>query len=381
MRRTLYGPEHEDLAATLRAFLQKEVVPNMSAWEEAGMVPRDLYREVAKLGVTGIQVPERFGGAGQTSFLFNCVVTEQIAASRSTLGALRVHTDVVLPYVIEYATDEQRARWLPGMASGELMSAIAMTEPGTGSDLAGMATTARKVDGGWILNGAKTFISGGAQAELVVVVARTSTSENRRSGLSLLVIEDGMAGFRRGRLLKKLGLLTQDTSELSFENVFVPDENLLGEQGRAFDYLTGNLAQERLSIAVNAQAQADAALRVTLAYVRDRAVFGKPLSTFQNTKFVLADLETQVTAGQVLVDRAIIDHDRGELSAADAAKVKLFCTEMQGRVVDQCLQLHGGYGYVREYDICRLYADARVMRIYGGTSEVMKSIIAKSLGL
>ncbi|NKQ52409.1 acyl-CoA dehydrogenase [Amycolatopsis sp. K13G38] len=381
MRRTLYGPEHEAFAKSLRTFFANDVVPHMSEWEERGAVPRDLYRKAGELGVLGIQVPAEYGGAGETSFLFNCVVTEEIAYSRATLGALRVHTDVVMPYVMSYATAEQRRRWLPGMAGGELMSAIAMTEPGTGSDLAGMRTTARRTEQGWVLNGAKSFISGGSQAELIVVVARTSQSDDRREGLSLLVVEDGMPGFDRGKMLKKLGLLTQDTSELFFDNVLVPHENLLGEEGRAFDYLAGNLAQERLSIAVNAQAQAVAAVETTLAYVKDREVFGKRLSTFQNTKFVLADIETQVTAGQVLVDRAIADHDNGELSAADAAKVKLFCTEMQGRVVDACLQLHGGYGYVREYDICRLYADARVTRIYGGTSEVMKSIIAKSMGL
>jgi alkylation response protein AidB-like acyl-CoA dehydrogenase len=381
MQRTVYGPEHEAFAEALRAFLTNEVVPHMAEWEDAGAVPRNLYRQVAKIGVTGIQVPAEYGGAGERSFLFNCVVTEQIAYARATLGALRVHTDVVMPYVMSYATAEQKARWLPGMAAGELMSAIAMTEPGTGSDLAGMATTARRTDEGWVLNGAKTFISGGSQAELIVVVARTSRPEDRRGGLSLLVVEEGMPGFARGKNLKKLGLLTQDTSELFFDDVLVPHANLLGEEGKAFQYLASNLAQERLSIAVNAQAQAVAALEVTLAYVKQRSVFGKPLAGFQNTKFVLADLETQVTAGQVLVDRALADHEAGALSAPDAAKVKLFCTEMQGRVVDACLQLHGGYGYVREYDICRLYADARVTRIYGGTSEVMKSIIAKSMGL
>jgi acyl-CoA dehydrogenase len=381
MQRTIYAAEHLDFADTLASFLDRRVVPNMAAWEDDGHVPKELYKEAAALGVLGVQVPAEYGGAGESSFLFNCVVTEQIAYRRATLGSLRVHTDVVMPYVTKYATDEQRRRWLPGMASAELMAAIAMTEPGTGSDLAGMATSARKVEGGWLLNGAKTFITGGSQADLVVVVARTSASEERRGGLSLLVVEDGMPGFTRGRMLKKLGLLTQDTSELFFDDVMVPDDNLLGEEGRAFHYLTGNLAQERLSIAVNGQAQAVAALRVTTQYVRDREVFGRSLSSFQNTKFVLADLETRIAAGQVFVDRAIADHERGELSVADAAKVKLFCTELQGHVTDACLQLHGGYGYTREYDICRLYADARVSRIYGGTSEVMKSIIAKSMGL
>ncbi|MDN3356361.1 acyl-CoA dehydrogenase family protein [Actinomadura sp. DC4] len=381
MRRTIYGPEHLDFAGVLDAFLNKHVVPHMTEWEEAGQVPRSLYREAAALGVAGIQAPVEYGGAGESTFLFNCVVTERVAYRRATLGSLRVHTDVVMPYIVKYGTEEQHRRWLPGMASAEKMTAIAMTEPGTGSDLAGMATTARRAEGGWVLNGAKTFITGGSQADLIVVVARTSEPENRRGGLSLLVVEDGMPGFARGRALKKLGLLAQDTSELFFDDVFVPDENLLGEEGKAFEYLTGNLAQERLSIAVNAQAQAVAAIEVTTEYVGGRTVFGRSLSGFQNTKFVLADLETQVSAGQTFVDRAIADHERGELTPADAAKVKLFCSELQGRVTDACLQLHGGYGYVRDYDICRLYADARVSRIYGGTSEVMKSIIAKSMGL
>ncbi|MBD0736699.1 acyl-CoA dehydrogenase family protein [Streptomyces sp. CBMA29] len=381
MRRTLYRPEHLAYADSLRAFLTKEVRPHLPAWEEAGVVPRSLYRDVAALGALGIQIPAEYGGGGQSSFLFNCVLTEQVALTRTTLGSLRVHTDVVVPYVLEHATAEQRARWLPGMADGTLMSAIAMTEPGTGSDLAGIATTARRTDDGWVVNGAKTFISGGSQADLVVVVARTSRSEDRRGGLSLLVVEDGMTGYQRGKLLKKLGLLTQDTSELFFDNVLVPHGNLLGEEGRAFTYLTGNLAQERLSIATNSQAQSVAALEVTVDYVKERSVFGRPLAGFQNTKFTLADLEVKVTAGQVLLDRAIEAHERDDLSPADAARVKLYCTETQGAVVDACLQLHGGYGYIREYDICRLYADARVSRIYGGTSEVMKSIIAKSMGL
>ncbi|MFS8198361.1 acyl-CoA dehydrogenase family protein [Streptomyces sp. CWNU-52B] len=381
MRRTLYGPEHHAFADALQDFLTKKVVPHMPEWEEAGAVPRSLYRDVAALGALGLQVPTEYGGGGERSFLFNCILTEQVAYSRATLGSLRVHTDVVMPYVMSYATPEQRERWLPGMADGTLMSAIAMSEPGAGSDLAGMTTAARRTPEGWVLNGSKTFITGGSQADIVVVVARTSRSDDRRGGLSLLVVEDGMKGFQRGRLLKKLGLLTQDTSELFFDDVLVPHDNLLGEEGRAFEYLTGNLAQERLSIAVNAQAQAVTAMDLTTAYVKERRVFDKALSSFQNTKFTLADLDTRVAAGQALLDRAIADHEEGDLSVADAARVKLYCTETQGLVVDACLQLHGGYGYIREYDICRLYADARVTRIYGGTSEVMKTIIAKSMGL
>jgi acyl-CoA dehydrogenase len=381
VQRTVYNADHKAFGETVAAFLASEVTPCQSAWEEAGLVPRKLYSALAQLGVAGIQVPAEYGGGGETSFLFNCVVTEQVAYARATLGSLRVHTDVVMPYILAFGTQEQRQRWLPGMASADLMSAIAMTEPGTGSDLAGMATSARRADDGWVLNGSKTFITGGSQADLVVVVARTSKSDNRRDGLSLLVMEEGMPGFTRGRRLKKLGLLAQDTAELFFADVAVPAADLLGEEGRAFDYLVGNLAQERLSIAVSSQAQAVAALAVTVDYVKDRAVFGQALSSFQNTKFVLAECQSHVVAGQAVVDQAMASHERGKLTPAEAAAVKLFCSEMQGRVVDACLQLHGGYGYVRDYDISRLYADARVSRIYGGTSEVMKSIIAKSMGL
>jgi acyl-CoA dehydrogenase len=381
MQRTIYDAEHIAFGDAVASFMKAEVTPHVREWEEAGAVPRAFYRSLAGLGATGIQVPVEYGGGGMHSFLFNCVLSEQAAYSLATLGSHRVHTDVVMPYILRYAGDEQRRRWLPGMASGELMSAIAMTEPGTGSDLAGMATSAARSSGGWRLNGSKTFISGGSQADLVIVVARTSKSQNRRDGLSLLVVEGDMPGFTRGRQLPKLGLHAQDTTELFFDDVLVPDANLLGEEGKAFGYLGGNLAQERLSIAVNSQAQAVAAIGVTVGYVRERHVFGQPLSDFQNTKFTLAGLRARAGAGQAMVDKAMELHERGELAPADAAAVKLFCTELQGEVTDACLQLHGGYGYIRGYDICRLYADARVSRIYGGTSEVMKSIIAKSMGL
>ncbi|MFI7706780.1 acyl-CoA dehydrogenase family protein [Nonomuraea sp. NPDC049480] len=382
MRRTVFGEDHEAFRATVRDFLAREVVPVFPEWEKAGAAPRDFYRLLGKLGILGMQVPEEYGGGGQRSFKFNAVVNEELARAKLGLGPVRVHTDIVLPYLLRYADAEQRRRWLPGVAGGELMTAIAMTEPGTGSDLAGIATTAALDGDHYVLNGAKTFITGAVNADLVLVVARTSPpAENRRAGLSILVVEAASPGFSVGRNLDKLGLKAQDTAELAFTDVPVPVANLLGEEGRAFDYLGHNLAQERLSIAVNAQAAAAAALDVTLAYVSERNVFGRPLSGFQNTKFVLAECATEVEAGQALVDRALEEHDAGGLSAADAAKVKLFCTELQSRVVDKCLQLHGGYGYVLEYPIARMYADARVTRIYGGTSEVMKSIIAKSIGL
>ncbi|TDC58468.1 acyl-CoA dehydrogenase [Actinomadura sp. KC345] len=380
--RAVYGAEHRDFGDMVGAFLCNDVAPRVAEFEAAGMVDRDVYRAAGRLGLAGLQIPEEYGGGGQDGFLFNCVATERVAYERVTLGSLRVHTDVVTPYVLSLATDEQRARWLPGMASGELMTSIAMTEPGTGSDLAGMRTTLRRDGSDWILNGAKTFITGGAQSDLVLVVARSSSSDDdRRAGLTIVVVEAGMPGFTRGAKLDKLGLKAQDTTELFFDDVRVPAANVLGEEGRAFGYLSSHLAQERLSIAVNSQAQALAALDLTCDYVRDREVFGRQLGGFQNTRFVLADHAAQIAAGQALVDQAMARHERRELAPAAAAQVKLFCTELHGRVADACLQMHGGYGYVWEQDICRMYADARVARIYGGTSEVMKGIIARTLQL
>jgi acyl-CoA dehydrogenase len=382
MHRDLFSTEHDDFRESVRRFIEKEVTPQLPAWEQAGIVPKELFRKTAELGINGLQIPEEYGGAGLDTFLFNAIVIEEVGRAAANLGGLQVHLNTVLPYFLEYANEEQRRRWLPGMAEGRLMSSIAMTEPGTGSDLAGMATTAVRDGADWILNGAKTFITGGINADLIVVVARTAKVEgDRRAGLSLFVVEDGMPGFTRGRNLDKLGLKSQDTAELFFDAVRVPGANLLGVEGQGFGMLLHNLPQERLTIAVNAQSTAAAAVRFATAYVRERQVFGKPVAAFQNTKFVLAECQTQVEAGQALVDRALRALDAGTLTAADAALVKLFCTEMQARVIDQCLQLHGGYGYMREYPIARLYADARVTRIYGGTSEVMKSVISKSMGL
>jgi acyl-CoA dehydrogenase len=382
MHRDLFSTEHDDFRESVRRFIEKEVTPQLPAWEQAGIVPKELFRKTAELGINGLQIPEEYGGAGLDTFLFNAIVIEEVGRAAANLGGLQVHLNTVLPYFLEYANEEQRRRWLPGMAEGRLMSSIAMTEPGTGSDLAGMATTAVRDGADWILNGAKTFITGGINADLIVVVARTAKVEgDRRAGLSLFVVEDGMPGFTRGRNLDKLGLKSQDTAELFFDAVRVPAANLLGVEGQGFGMLLHNLPQERLTIAVNAQSTAAAAVRFATAYVRERQVFGKPVAAFQNTKFVLAECQTQVEAGQALVDRALRALDAGTLTAADAALVKLFCTEMQARVIDQCLQLHGGYGYMREYPIARLYADARVTRIYGGTSEVMKSVISKSMGL
>jgi acyl-CoA dehydrogenase len=382
MRRDVFTAEHEAFREVVRDFLAKEVVPDFPAWADAGHMPREIFAAFGALGVLGAAIPEEYGGGGEADYRYNVVLWEEAARALITLGSLRTQLDVVLPYFLSYADAGQKQRWLPGIAAGRLLTAIAMTEPGTGSDLAGITTTAVRQGDEYVLNGAKTFITGGLTADLVIVVARTSTdADNRRRGLSLLVVEDGMPGFTKGRLLDKIGLKPQDTVELSFADVRVPVANLLGEEGAAFSYLGANLAQERLAIAVGSVASARAALDETISYVRDRKAFGTPVASFQNTKFELAAVATEIEAALAMLDRAVLEHVRGQLSPSDAARVKLFCTEMQARAVDRCLQLFGGYGYVLEYPIARMFADARVSRIYGGTSEVLKTIISKSLGL
>ncbi|MGI5169427.1 acyl-CoA dehydrogenase family protein [Spirillospora sp. CA-253888] len=383
MRRTVFNEDHEAFRETVRDFVNAEVVPVYEQWEQAGHPPRDFYNKLGELGVFGIQVPEEYGGAGETSFKYQLVVSEECARAGVSFGGYGVHVNLVLPYLLKYGSEDQKKRWLPDFVSGDMMTAIAMTEPGTGSDLAGMQTTARRDGDHYVLNGAKTFITGGVLADRVLVVARTSpaTPENRRAGLSILVVDTKSEGYAVGRKLEKIGLRSSDTAELSFSDVRVPVEDLLGEEGRGFEYLTHNLAEERLGIAVSSYASAAAAVDFAKKYVQDRTVFGKTVSSFQNTKFVLAECATEVEAAQALVDRAVEALDAGELTPADAAKAKLFCTEVQARVVDKCLQLHGGYGYILEYPIARLYTDARVTRIYGGTSEVLKTIIAKDLGV
>lgn len=385
MRRTVFNEDHEAFRATIRDFIAAEVAPYYHEWEQAGHAPRDFYHKLGELGVFGIEVPEEYGGAGETSYKFNAVLTEECARAGVSFGGSSVHTALCLPYLMKYASDEQKKRWLPEFVSGAMMTAIAMTEPGTGSDLAGMKTTARLSEDGthYVLNGAKTFITGGVLADRVLVCCRTSpaTPEDRRGGLSILVVDARSEGYAVGRKLEKLGLKTSDTAELSFTDVRVPVGDLLGKEGEAFSYLAHNLPQERLGIAFGAYAQAAAAVCFATGYVKERTVFGRTVAEFQNTKFVLADCKAEVDAAQAVADRALEAHDLGELSAADAASAKLFCTDVASRVIDKCLQLHGGYGYMMEYPIARLYADTRVNRIYGGTSEVMRSIIAKSMGL
>ncbi|MFE3543029.1 acyl-CoA dehydrogenase family protein [Nocardia sp. NPDC059177] len=382
MRRELFTPDHEAFRELVRGFVEKRIAPNYADWERAGRMPREIFTEMGELGLLGIALPEEYGGAGLRDYRYNVVLQEEAARALVTLGTVRTQLDVILPYFLEYADPAQRERWFPSLADGSLLTAIAMTEPGTGSDLAGMRTSAVRDGDHYLLNGAKTFITGGLLADLVIVVARTATDpDNRRAGLTLLVVEDGMPGFERGRELEKMGCKVQDTMELSFTDVRVPVENRLGEEGAAFGYLGHNLPQERLTVAVGSVAQARAAITATVEYTRERKAFGTPVSSFQNTKFELAALSTEVEAAQTMIDRAVTDLIAGTLSGADAARVKLFSTEVQARTVDRCLQLFGGYGYMTEYPITRLYTDARVARIYAGTSEVMKMIIARDLGL
>ncbi|KUL52576.1 acyl-CoA dehydrogenase [Streptomyces sp. NRRL F-4489] len=385
MRRTVFNEDHEAFRETIRAFIEAEVVPVHDDWYAAGQVPRDFYYKLAELGIFGIRVPEEYGGAGVDSHKFEAVMYEETARAGVSFGGSGVHVLLGLPYIQMLATDEQKRRYLPKFVTGEEMWALAMTEPGTGSDLAGMKTTAkRSADGShYVLNGAKTFITGGVHADRVIVCARTSPprEDDRRFGISLFAVDTTSEGYSVGRKLDKLGLKVSDTAELAFTDVKVPAEDLLGEENAGFSYLGRNLPSERWGIAFGAYAQAKAAVRFAQQYVQERTVFGKPVAAFQNTKFELAACQAEVDAAEAVADRALEALDAGELTPAEAASAKLFCTEVAHRVIDRCLQLHGGYGFMNEYPIARLYADNRVNRIYGGTSEVMKSIIAKSMGL
>jgi alkylation response protein AidB-like acyl-CoA dehydrogenase len=382
MRRHLFDDEHEAFRDSFRRFLEKEVVPHHDQWERDGIVPREVFAAAGANGFVGMAVPEEYGGGGVDDFRFNVVIGEETARAGVTgfgLG-LGLHNDIVLPYFLAFTTDEQKARWLPGIASGELITAVAMTEPGMGSDLASLRTTARRDGDVYVVDGSKTFITNGINADLVVTAVKTDPAQRHR-GMSLLVLERDMPGFERGRNLDKIGQHSQDTAELFFTGVRVPAGNLLGEEGQGFAYLVTKLAQERLSITVAAVAAARAALAWTLEYVKQRTAFGQQIGSFQNSKFRLAEVATEIDVAQHYIDACVCALGAGELTADDAAKAKWWTTELQGRVVDACLQLHGGYGYMTEYPIARAYLDARVTRIYGGTTEIMKEIVGRSLGL
>jgi alkylation response protein AidB-like acyl-CoA dehydrogenase len=388
MRRRLFEDVHEDFRASFRTFLAREVIGEQGRygeWERAGIVPREVFALAGRGGFLGMAVPERHGGAGAEDFRFNLVIGEE--TQRAAVGGfglgITLHNDICLPYFLSYCTEEQRERWLGGIASGELITAVAMTEPGIGSDLAAMSTRAMRDGEHYLVDGTKTFITNGINADLVIVAVKTRVGghEDRHRGISLIVLERGMEGFERGRNLEKIGQHSQDTAELSFSEVRVPVANLLGEEGEGFGYLVSNLPQERLSIAASAVAAAEAALGWTLDYVRERHAFGQPIGSFQSSRFTLAEMRTETEIARVYIDRCAQALDAGELTAEDAAMAKWWCTELQGRVVDRCVQLFGGYGYMLEYPIARAYADARVTRIYGGANEIMKEIVGRSMGL
>jgi alkylation response protein AidB-like acyl-CoA dehydrogenase len=380
MRRTIFTDEHDLFRDSFRHFVAKEITPHHLEWEADGIVPRELFLTAGANGFLGMAAPEDHGGGGVDDFRYNLIIGEEVqrsGAGGAGLG-LTLHNDICLPYFLSLCTDEQKRRWLPGICSGELITAIAMTEPGIGSDLASMSTTAVEDGDHYVVNGSKTFITNGINADLVITAVKTDPAQ-RHKGMSLLVLERGMDGFERGRNLDKVGLHSQDTAELFFNDVQVPAANLLGSKGEGFLHLVHNLPQERLSIGAAGVAAAEAALGWTLAYCRERQAFGQPVGSFQNSRFELATMRTEVDIAQVFVDRCVEALVAGELTAEEAAEAKWWCTELQKRVVDRCVQLHGGYGYMVEYPIARAYVDARVTTIYGGTTEIMKEIIGRSL--
>ncbi len=380
MRRTLFEPEHTDFRESVRRFVAEEITAHHMQWEQDGIVPRELFARAAGKGMLAMQVPERYGGAEVDDFRFNQIVGEEIGLAGDAGSGLGItlHNDICLPYFLELCDDEQKQRWLPGIADGSLITAVAMTEPEMGSDLAGLRTSAIRDGHAYVVNGSKTFITNGINADLVITAVKTDPGQ-RHAGISLLVLERGMDGFERGRNLEKVGLHAQDTAELFFEDVRVPVENRLGDEGQGFRYMTSNLAQERLSIALAGVAAARGALRITIAYVKERSAFGQPVGAFQNSRFALAEMATEVELATAFCDQAVLALNAGELSPEDAAMAKWWSTELQGRVIDRCVQLHGGYGYMLEYPIARAFVDARVTRIYGGTTEIMKEIIGRSL--
>ncbi|MFE2032185.1 acyl-CoA dehydrogenase family protein [Streptomyces scopuliridis] len=378
MKRQIFAAEHEAFRATVRTFLAKEVLPHYEQWEKDGIVSREAWLAAGRQGLLGLAVPEEYGGGGTTDFRYSAVLAEEFTRAGAAGLAIGLHNDIIGPYLTTLGTDEQKRRWLPGFCSGETITAVAMTEPGAGSDLQGIRTAAEDRGDHWLLNGSKTFISNGILADLVIVVART-TPEGGAKGLSLLVVERGTEGFERGRNLDKIGQKSQDTAELFFHDVRVPKENLLGELHGAFGHLMTHLAQERLNIAMAAIAGAEHLLEITTRYVKEREAFGRPLSQLQHIRFEIAEMATECAVTRTFLDRCIADHSQGELDAVHASMAKWWATELQKRVADRCLQLHGGYGYMTEYPVARAFTDGRIQTIYGGTTEIMKEIIGRSL--
>ena len=378
MERTIFDDDHHAFRDLARTFVQREVEPFHQQWEEDGQVSREVWLAAGKAGLLGVDVPEEYGGGGVEDYRYNAILTEELVRAGASGIGFPLQNDVVAPYLLRLCNDEQKKRWLPGFCSGELITAIAMTEPGTGSDLQGIQTTAVSDGDDFILNGSKTFITNGIMSDLVIVVAKTDPDAGSK-GFSLLVVERDMPGFERGRRLKKVGLKAQDTAELSFTDVRVPSANVLGELGQGFIYLMQNLPQERLSIAVGCAAGVERALELTAEYTKERQAFGKPISAFQNTRFELAEMATEAQIARVFVDRCLDEHVAGKLSVTDAAMAKWWTSDLLKRTVDRCVQLHGGYGYMLEYPIAKAFLDARVQSIFGGTNEIMKEIVGRAL--
>ncbi len=378
--REIFEAEHEAFRQTVRSFIDKEITPFHDQWEKDGIVDRSVWTKAGALGLLCFDVPEEYGGAGVTDFRYNLVIAEELTRAGANGPGFLVHTDIIVPYITSLGTPEQKQRWLPGLVSGELISAIAMTEPGAGSDLQGIRTTAVDKGDHYVLNGSKTFISNGILADLVIVVAKTDPTAGHK-GVSLLVVERGMDGFERGRNLDKMGLKAQDTAELFFDNVVVPKDNLLGEEGSGFISLMVNLPQERLSIAMIAAAACQHILDLSLTYAKEREAFGKPIGKFQHNRFLIAEMATETHIARVFVDDCVTRHNNGQLDATLASMAKWWTTELQNKLVDRAVQLHGGYGYMNEYPIARAYVDSRIQTIYGGTTEIQKEIIGRSLGL
>jgi alkylation response protein AidB-like acyl-CoA dehydrogenase len=380
MKRTIFDADHDAFRDTVRAFAEKEIAPYHEQWEKDSIVPRELWLKAGELGLLGFMMPEEHGGGGVSDYRYNAILAEEITRIGASGVGFIIQTDLVSTYLLSHATEEQAARWYPKFCTGEIITAIAMTEPGTGSDLQGIKTTAVRDGDEYVINGSKTFITNGINADLVLVVCQTDPSAGAM-GFSIIAVERGAEGFERGRNLDKIGLKAQDTAELFFDNVRVPVTNLLGEEGQGFIYLMQKLPQERLAISVTAAAATRSIIDMTLDYVKERKAFGRSIGNFQNSRFKLAELHTEATIAQVFVDESITQHNRGELTVDDAAMGKWWTTELQKRAADECLQLHGGYGYMSEYPISKAYLDTRIQTIYGGTTEIMKEIVGRGLGI
>lgn len=380
MKRSLYEADHEAYRETVREFLAREVVPHQHDWDEQRWIDRSVFARAAKSGIYALQVPETYGGSGEADYRYRMIVCEEIGRINALSFGLTVslQDDLVLHYLLDLTDDEQKQRWLPGFAAGELIGALAMTEPSAGSDLRGMRTTARREGDNWILNGQKTFISSGIMSDVLVVAAKTDPDGGSRA-FSLFVVERDTPGFERGRKLDKLGLPAQDTSELYFEDAAVPAANLLGEEGKGLQYLMSHLPRERLGVTAKAMATTRAIFDATVQYCQNRQAFGAPLTDKQHVRFELAEMETEIDIAEAYTDRSVLAYNAGELSAVDAAKGKWYLSELQKRVIDRCLQLHGGYGYMMEYPVARAYLDTRIQTIYGGTTEIMKEIIGRDI--